>query len=203
MPNWVYNNVTITATPERCAEIKKTLHHYDEGNNETVLSFQKIVPRPPEEDGDWYNWNISHWDTKWDACEPDITVDEGGQLGYAFRTAWSPPMRIIEEFVNANPDVDLHYRYEEEQGWGGNLEVKQGALIKHDQYDVPGSHVELVERSGSCYCESGEQPYFDDCYFEQAKEIGITDPHILEAVKGLGSDWSGTFDELIEASKRL
>jgi hypothetical protein len=202
MPNWVYNNVIITATPERCEEIKKSLHHRDEEGHEQVLSFQNIVPRPAEET-DWYNWNISHWDTKWDARDPYMEDAGNGVLRYAFSTAWSPPLAVLEAFVTKHDDVDIEYDYQEEQGWGGNLTVHKGTLIKHEEYDIPHSHEEIVKRQGNCYCDNGEQPYFDDCFYQLAKERGVTDPHVLEAVKGLGSGWSGTIEELIEAAKHL
>lgn len=202
MPNWVYNDVTIKASAQRCAEIKDALH-YQEGSESTVLSFQKIVPRPPEEDDNWYDWNIANWHTKWDACDPMVTVEDDGTLNYSFRTAWSPPMAVIEKFVDTHPDVDVLYHYQEEQGWGGNIEVCQGKLVKHDQYDIPSSHAEIVERNGWCYCQDGNEAYFADCFYEQAKDQGVNDPNVLDAVKGLGSDWHGTFDELLDASEHL
>lgn len=202
MPNWVYNSITITAAPARCEEIKKKLRRRDEEGHEQVLSFDTVIPRPADV-SDWYNWNIGNWDTKWDACEPHVDDDGNGVLKYTFRTAWSPPMSVIEAFATTNTDVDIEYHYEEEQGWGGNITVSKGVLVKHEQYDIPESHAELVERHGACYCENGEQTYFDDCFYQQAKENGVNDPFVLEAVKGLGSGWSGTLEDLLEAAKRL
>jgi len=202
MPNWVYNSVTITATPERCEEIKKTLAQRDDQGKEQALSFQNIVPRPADEP-DWYNWNIANWDTKWDACEPHLDENGNGTLRYTFSTAWSPPMAVIEAFATKNDDVDIEYHYEEEQGWGGSLTISKGTLIEHEQYDIPESHADLMTRHGHCYCEGGERSYFDDCFYQQAKESGVSDPHILEAVKGLGPGWSGTLEDLLEAAKRL
>lgn len=201
MPNWVYNRLTITAPQKRCQEIKKLLHHRDDEDRESPLSFQTVIPRPAEEQ-DWYNWNVANWGTKWDACEAWLEEEAEGTLTYRFDTAWSPPFPIIEKFVNTNPDVDLDYHYEEEQGWGGHIEVRQGELVKHEQYDVPDSHAEMQRRGNDCHC-TPDEPVFDDCLFEQAKSQGVTDPHVLEAVKGLGSGWSGGLDELIEAAKRL
>jgi hypothetical protein len=198
MPNWVFNSMTINSTPERCAEIKKKLHESDE----QVISFNRILPRPAEEEDNWYNWNIATWGTKWDACHPEIIEDANGRLRYRFDTAWSPPMGVLEAFVNAHPDLDIDYSYEEEQGWGGEMTIRKGELTKHDQYDVPSTHVEINERGHGCYCTDTEAA-FADCFYEQAKENGVVDPVVLEAIKGLGADWSGTLDELIEAAKRL
>lgn len=206
MPNWVHNRLDIHCGDQRRSEIREHLKppsDSDEYAPDDALTFQALIPRPAEMNDDWYNWNIANWDTKWDACEPHVEDNGNGKLRYTFNTAWSPPMAVIEAFATKNDDVDIEYQYEEEQGWGGNLTVSKGTLVKHDQYDIPDSHADLMERHGHCYCENGEQSYFDDCFYHQAKESGVEDPHILEAVKGLGSGWSGTLEELLHAAERL
>lgn len=199
MPNWVYNRFEITAPAERLKEIKDTLFRSDE----QPISFEKIVPRPAEHDDDWYNWNITHWGTKWDACDAVVQDTVGdSMLSYQFATAWAPPVNVLEAFVNAHPDVDVDFFYEEEQGWGGSFKVRKGELVEKDEYDVPDTHAEVVRRQGTCFC-SVDEPMFPDCLFEQAKERGVTDPQVLEAIKGLGPGWSDSLDELIEAAHHL
>lgn len=198
MPNWVYNRMTITAPAARREEIKRAVRHDDK----QLFSFDRILPRPAEEEDNWYQWNVDHWGTKWDACDPDLREETAESVSFGFRTAWSPPMPVIEAFANAYPDVDFDFWYEEEQGWGGTLEVRKGQLVKHDQYDIPESHAELVARTGECYCSSGDH-YFDDCFYEQAKERGVSDASVLEAVKSLGPGWGGSLDDLIEAAHKL
>ena len=198
MPNWVYNRFTINAPAERCAQIKEELFE----SSEQPISFGKILPRPPDKEDDWYNWNIATWGTKWDACRAEIVEEADSTLGYGFSTAWSPPMPVLEAFAATHPDIDFDFSYEEEQGWGGVIEVRQGELVKHDTYDAPDSHAEMLERGNECFCSVTEAP-FHDCFYEQAKERGLTDPQVLEAVKGLGPDWSDDLDSLIEAARRL
>ena len=198
MPNWVYNRMTIHASRSQQASIKASV-----AGGQEVISFQKIKPRPADQEGDWYNWNIANWGTKWDADDAAI-VDETDELvTYAFATAWSPPLGVLEAFVNQHMDLDIDFTYEEEQGWGGVMEIRQGKLVKSDEYDIPDSHAEMLRRGNSCFCSPGDPAWFADCFYEQAKERGVVDANVLEAVKGLGAGWSGDLDELIHAAQHL
>jgi len=61
----------------------------------------------------WYDWNITNWGTKWDACDLDL-VSEGYTSKYAelivtFDTAWSPPTEFYNQLVEQGFDVDAMY----------------------------------------------------------------------------------------------
>ena len=71
----------------------------------------------------WYDWNIQNWGTKWDVHEPSIFIQDTNQIGLRFMTAWSPPIKIMNEFYNDNnevlPEMILHY-WEEGMGYTGH-----------------------------------------------------------------------------------
>jgi hypothetical protein len=119
---------------------------------------------------DWYSWNNANWGTKWDIACPDgesdtetqLVTDEETLLVYKFNTAWSPPMPAIEQLSLQYPEAVFNVEYEEEEGWGGEIEWKQGDFTKLQEYDIPSSHAEMIERRGECYCSPPDFP-FSDC----------------------------------------
>lgn len=101
----------------------------------------------------WYDWNCREWDTKWDARNPSLK-DSGTSLEYCFDTAWSPIISLIILLSKSYPTLLFHYRYEEEQGWGGRLDIKNGNILSQQEWDIPASHSEEIAIRGVCYsCE--------------------------------------------------
>lgn len=202
MPNWVYNSVTIIGgDSEVLGKLADSLKGDRGDGTISDLTFQKIIPRPVDEE-DWYNWNVSHWGTKWDASDVTCTRDED-TLHYTFSTAWSPPAPVFAAVSVANPDLHFRFVYEEEQGWGGVVEAKAGQATVIKEWDIPASHAEIVERGGECYCEHAADQVYPDCYAEQAKLDKDIEPRVREAAVALGNDWQGSYDELIKAAKSL
>ena len=77
MPNWVYNKMTVTGSkPDLEAFAKKASEQRPEGARPSDLSFWNFV-RPADSElvkyheTGWYDWNIKHWGTKWDACDAE------------------------------------------------------------------------------------------------------------------------------------
>lgn len=190
MPNWVYNNLTLTGKPEQIAEVKTQLAtpfmreymRWDE-NSKNFVRFQDLwngefsfwnIKSP--EDIDWYNtkdnwygWNISNWGTKWDASNVEMETHDD-MLTIRFDTAWSPPVEVLETLSTQHPELGIKLEWEEEQGFGGTIEFAEGSHIEASFYDIPSSHAELIERKGYCYCsmwDDADKP-FSDC---PAKEL--------------------------------
>ena len=119
-----------------------------------------------ESDG-WYDWNVREWGSKWDAIDAELNQETEKDLYYKFDTAWSPPMRLFERIVEANPDLDFEFEWEEEQGWGGEAVGSSGVLSITKEWDIPESHAEHVEQGKeySCNCAFTDEPeiWFDDC----------------------------------------
>ena len=100
-----------------------------------------IVPIPSDpklyddqvlEDGStsqpWYDWNISNWGTKWNAINSHLERMGEDVAIYNFDTAWSPPMPVIDKLRKLFPTMGFFYRYEEEQGWGGEVTIRSCLL---------------------------------------------------------------------------
>jgi len=96
---------------------------------------------------DWYSFNVREWGTKWDVAVhsedkyPDTTVEdtvngENHVVHYNFNTAWSRPMPALIKLSNQYPDLLFTLSYEEETGWGGELELLRGEIISESDYDT-------------------------------------------------------------------
>ena len=59
----------------------------------------------------WYEWCCRHWGTKWNACEPDWSLDDGMLV---FQTAWSAPFPVIEALAQKYPDLEFTHRWADE-----------------------------------------------------------------------------------------
>ena len=159
-----------------------------------VISFLNIV-RPPEDkmdeyegvhgykDGEkqgeseynWYNFNNREWGTKWDVAVYDsekhsdthLIHEEETKLHYYFQTAWSPPLPVIEALSLQHPELEITLRYEEEQGWGGEIYWDKTGSTIVEEWDIPDSHADYVKRDDvdGCACsrEEDTNEWYDDC----------------------------------------
>jgi hypothetical protein len=115
----------------------------------------------------WYNWNNDNWDTKWDACNPEIFIDEPTSLTYTFETAWSPATPVFEKMVEQFPDLYFDIHWEEEQGFGAELANIGGELTITREWDIPNSHADYVaqDKEDTCMCGTygDESEWYEDC----------------------------------------
>jgi hypothetical protein len=156
MPNWCYNTLIIEAEPQVIAKIKAQLSapyedKYQDFKSDTWitqtvqkdLSFWNII-RPENMDeyhgthgytadgkvGDtplnWYNWNIANWGVKWDASDPELVEEDETSLQYRFNTPWGVAEQALSTLSTQYPDVGFNLDFEEETGWGGELEFTNG-----------------------------------------------------------------------------
>lgn len=58
---------------------------------------------------DWYNWNVKHWGTKWNAYS--VAEVEGG---IRFDTAWAVPVPILNALAAKFPDAEISLEYADE-----------------------------------------------------------------------------------------
>ena len=81
--------------------------------------------------GDWYEWCIANWGTKWEACDPEIQNNV-----IVFETAWSPATPIIERLAQLFPQIDFIYKYFEPGfNLAGRNTYLQGNCVTCDSYD--------------------------------------------------------------------
>jgi hypothetical protein len=112
MPNWCENTVIIMGAEEDLKAIE-----------DCKMSFQKLVPRPEEEEKNWYDWNNENWGTKWDIVDEDgetnaykFERNEDGYIEICFNTAWSPPREFFCHLTEKMDGLRVLLRYFE----GGN-----------------------------------------------------------------------------------
>lgn len=111
-------------------------------------------------DNSWYNWNNRNWGCKWDASQPELHSDEpNGEnqvLVYGFETPWSPPVPAIEKLSEQYPNLLLTLSYEEEQGWGGEMEFLKGEIISESEYEDKCYECDAINTMEYCEdCECG------------------------------------------------
>ena len=170
MPNWVSNRISIHGQTEQLQEVYA---EWCKPRPDGVgFSFQNLIPRPETEEGNWYNWNINNWGTKWDACHG---YDEWATdyLALAFDTAWSPPEPIFEAMADVcrKHGFGLTISFEEEQGWGGEWELEEDGTWNMTEWDIPESHEDYTSRDKMCPCELWpEDEWFHDC---PKKEVAV------------------------------
>ena len=107
MPNWCSNNVEFHN--DDVAEVAKLEAHLKfldsrkKGESAESGLFAYFVPRPPEEEDSWYEWNVSNWGTKWEASIYSWTKVNDNSITMNFDTAWSPPTALYE-FLAGNTE---------------------------------------------------------------------------------------------------
>lgn len=104
MPNWCSNSLTITH--EDSAKIDALEAELKKGDDAQV--FNHIVPRPLEEEENWYSWNVNNWGTKWDVT-PYSWERDGNRISMNFDTAWSPPTTLYETMEDDGWQVRAFY----------------------------------------------------------------------------------------------
>ena len=116
------------------------------------------------EDKGWYNWNVVNWGTKWDVAvsednEHSDTYIEGptenGEnlvVYYNFNTAWSPPVPALAKLSAQYPSLLFTLSYEEETGWGGEMELLRGEVIS--EYDYQNKCRDCDSDDTMEYCEN-------------------------------------------------
>lgn len=209
MPNWVYNTIEIEGTDE---DVDKFVAHtttqpknmptdkWDEvprncnsgyPNAINTFTFASFVNpyeslSPEEYEEKWYEWNISNWDTKWDACS--VSYHQGSEsASLSFETAWSPPEKVFQAMVTMFPTLKFDIDYEEEQGWGARLKGENGVLTTVKTWDIPNSHQDYLDRDNidGCVCSNDYDPqgWFDDCpgKYTPKYEVMLCHKFVVEA----------------------
>jgi hypothetical protein len=181
MPNWVTNYLTINGEEEQVSALVAQVSTpyerstYDFLKKERVtwkveraFSFWNIVkptdlkayedcednPRQ-EGEGHWYGWNLRNWGVKWDTSEVEITDRVEGAISYRFDTPWGVPEQVITTLSEQYPALEFVLEYEEETGWGGAIEIKNGLGIVTEEYDFKCHNCDATYRNG-------EQPELND-----------------------------------------
>lgn len=68
----------------------------------------------------WYDWCNRNWETKWDACRPEIVRNSDTEADIRFDTAWGFPLPVIREMISLYPELSFYGSMTEESNafWG-------------------------------------------------------------------------------------
>ena len=142
MPNWCYNRITVYGneqtekikevekifesktpfndifpqpdwknTPNEKGELPKLEQHKNPKTGEII--FETYNFPDGTNDDRWYSWRLDNWDTKWEASEVEIELDDSEILRVTFDTAWSPPEGVMTKLREKFPDVSFQCFYDE------------------------------------------------------------------------------------------
>ena len=123
---------------------------------------------------DWYNFNVREWGTKWDVAVNDndkytdtsMQDSENGEnhvVYYNFNTAWSRPVPVLEKLSKQYPDLLFTLSYEEETGWGGEMEILCGEVISESEYDNKCRDCDAEDQLE--FCEECENEICNVCHW--------------------------------------
>ena len=141
MPNHVYTRISISDPTKKQKEILKKIE-----KAEGLCRYYKPMPKElegttsPSHKPNWYDWCLENWGTKW-GCY-DFEIDD--EI-ISFTSAWSPiGDNIIRMFAKDFPSFT--YSWEEEQGYGSEMDYEGGECIMQSDYDCPQwEEIEEVE----------------------------------------------------------
>ena len=216
MPNYVYNSLTIKAKNKEDLDafLQKAKH------DDREFSFWNFVTPPQEalDSGEyheshgftlgeqsgntrnnWYNFNNREWGTKWDAFDVYGWIDDvpnEHSYSFTFTTAWAHPDPVFVAITEQHPELEFDFTWEEEQGWGGAAIGADGHFSITDEYDIPNSHAEYVEREkeDSCNCmHSDDQKYwYADCPRETEPASELEQKIRAKIIEGSGvsQEWA-------------
>jgi hypothetical protein len=172
MPNWCNNNLVLTH--EDPAMIQRAFDALERGE-----FLQEFVPVPeqlkivagcvgdPVEQakleadtarnleelgyGNWYDFCVGEWGTKWDCGEQGASdIHPGGKMLHTFfDTAWSPPVNAYEKLVEMGFRVEAMY-YEPGMGYAGRFDSGGD-----EEISLEGMSADDIER---------EYPELDECF---------------------------------------
>jgi hypothetical protein len=137
------------------------------------------------ESNDWYNFNNREWGTKWDVAVsednkyPDTYMEESENgenyvVYYNFNTAWSRPIPALQKLSAQYPTLLFTLSYEEETGWGGEMELLRGEIISEAEWETKCRECDAIDTLEYCDNDCGQIcsscNYTDDLYVVAAEK---------------------------------
>lgn len=129
MPNWCDNSVTIrhddvaklqelkTAVMEKrflssVIPVPEALYKVISGYSPEHMDEMEQLAATNKETygyGNWYDFCVAEWGTKWDVEPYNEPVLEGNSLKFGFASAWSPPIGVYEKLAEDGFNVLAYY----------------------------------------------------------------------------------------------
>jgi hypothetical protein len=128
MPNWCWNEITISGDVTKIVDALESIENKEENN-----VFKTLIDVPDAED--WYNNNIQYFGTKWDVSHEECDPQEfDGGLVLTPCTAWSPPIEFgINLAKKYGVEVEMYY-HESGMDLCGKTYIKPDGTCTEDDY---------------------------------------------------------------------
>ena len=132
MPNWCQNGVTIRhKDPMKIKLLNDAVHEegfcnfaipvpaalkdtlagaYGDADKQAALEAQTAANLEKYGYGNWYDFCVNEWGTKWDVQFDSCEVsDDGLELTGSFDSAWAPPVGVYNALVDQGFEVTAYY----------------------------------------------------------------------------------------------
>ncbi len=150
MPNWCANNAEFhNDDVAEVAKLEAHLKFLDEKKKDDNIEaglFGYFLPRPAEDEENWYDWNISNWGTKWEASIYSWEKVNDNCITLNFDTAWAPPS-LFYEYLAQNTEWYVTATYwEPGMGFvGSNCAGEDDCYEYSNAEDVENIPEELID----------------------------------------------------------
>jgi hypothetical protein len=124
-------------------DLKITSGYLGDGEEQKELERQTKANVEKYGYGNWYDFSVGEWGTKWDTGESgnnDINPNDPCMLTAGFDTAWSPPVRAYEKLTELGFNVEAMY-YESGMAYCGTWTSEDG----DEEYNLEGMSADQVE----------------------------------------------------------
>ena len=162
MPNWCNNNLTLTHEDPAMilrakealdrgeflnefipvpADLQITSGYLGSGDEQKELERKTAENREKYGYGNWYDYCVGEWGTKWDVGgdgQTDIHPD-GKMLHTTFDSAWAPPVNAYDKLTELGFGVNAMY-YEGGMAYAGIYDSENG----DEEYNLEGMNSQQV-----------------------------------------------------------
>jgi hypothetical protein len=128
--------------------------------------------------GNWYDFCVNEWGTKWDIGGNDYgapTITEDGKMIAGFDSAWSPPTTAMEKLAAMGFEVKLYY-YEPGMCfagiWEGNEDYSNDDYYEYGDMSSDEVAEQLPAELNDMFCISDTMAEYED---EENQEIDLDD----------------------------
>lgn len=131
---------------------------------------------------DWRAWAEQHWGAAKPPFETGIEAER-----IVFTTPWRPPFALIKQMVKMlPPDVELEYKWVQDQGNGAKFEIAANELTEMEIWTAPSFEwpIDSVNYLRKCYISGGEGGKYESgkWYYEDSLEPIRGYNSVLEAL---------------------
>lgn len=145
MPNWNFNQVTISGTEDT---INAIMDKAKVDGEEGTFSMDNFYPTPKDKNGEpfsnWYGWRVENWGCKWDINQDSFSVIDSQYYSanrmyveFGYNTPWGPNLEFWERLAEEYEDFTISVSYcEEGNNFCGMKEWTDGNVTIDDEYSM-------------------------------------------------------------------